>query len=64
MTIKYISTIKLEHTVDENQYPRLLMMTEEQRQEFFDHCATGMIESLLVGANEGGTHSFLNLVKE
>lgn len=64
MTIKYISTIKLEHTVDESQYPRLLVMTEEQRQEFFDLCAKGMIENLLVEANEGGTHSFLNLVKE
>ena len=64
MTIKYISTIKLEHTVDEKQYPRLLVMPEEQRQEFFDLCAKGMIENLLEKANEGGTHSFLNLVKE
>lgn len=62
--IKHISTIKLEHVVDENQYPKLFLMSEEERQDFFDLAATAMIENLLVGANAGGTHSFLNLVKE
>lgn len=64
MTMKHITTIKLEHTVDEIEYPKLLLMTEEERQRFFDRCAKGMIEELLVKANEGGTHSFLNLVRE
>lgn len=64
--LKYVTTLKLEHTIDTTKvpHPRLLSMTDEERQEFFDMCAKSFIASTLIKANEGSTYALLNLVKE
>lgn len=62
--IKHVTTIKLEHNVDESQYPSLSMMSEEEISMALDSMAKGFIAEFLVQANDGATHSYLNLVKE
>lgn len=62
--LKHITTIKLEHNISEEAYPQLASYPPDALQSMLDGMAADMIENLLVGANEGGTHSFLNLVRE
>lgn len=64
--LKYVTTLKLEHTIDTTKFPdpRLLSMTDEERQKFFDMCAESLIADFLVSANEGSTYALLNLAKE
>ena len=64
--LKYVTTLKLEHTIDTTKYPhpKLLSMTDEERQEFFDICAKSLIANFLMSANEGSTYASLSLVKE
>jgi len=62
--LKYVTTLKLEHTIDEVQVPQLLLMTDDERQKALDSLAKLMIEDFLVKANDNGTYAFINLVRE
>ena len=64
--LKYVTTIKLETEFDTEKYPhpKLLQMTDEERQEFFDMCTKSLIADFLVSANEGSTYALLKLAKE
>ena len=64
--LKYVTTIKLETSLDTEKYPhpKLLEMTDEERQAFFDMCTKSLIADFLVSANEGSSYALLNLVKE
>lgn len=62
--LKYVTTLKLEHTIDEVQVPQLLLMTDNERQQALDSLAKIMIEDFLVKANDNGTYAFINLVRE